>query len=156
MRRICALLLAAALCGCGKPAYEHLADARRELAEAAYPEAIAAADAGLRETPGAETLWGLELVKLEAHARAGHGEEAKGQLARLADLHPDRVPATQYSATAYQLQSAGQRTAAIEVLDMGHQRYPGNLAIERLIGASESGDVEPAELEMLKTLGYIE
>jgi predicted Zn-dependent protease len=156
MRRICALLLAAALCGCGKPAHEHLADARRELADAAYPEAIAAADAGLRETPGAETLWGLELVKLEAHARAGQGEEAKGQLAKLVDLYPDRIPATQYSATAYQLQSAGEGAVAIEVLDMGIRHYPGNPGIERLIGASQSGDVDPAELEMLRTLGYIE
>jgi hypothetical protein len=66
------------------------------------------------------------------------------------------MPATQYSATADQLQSAEQGTAAIEVLDMGLQHYPGNPAIERLIGASQSGDVDPAELEMLKTLGYIE
>jgi predicted Zn-dependent protease len=156
VRRICAFLLAAALCGCGKPAHEHLADARRELADAAYPEAIAAADAGLRETPGAKILWGLELVKLEAHARAGQAEEAKGQLTKLVDLYPDRIPATQYSATAYQLQSAGQGAVAIEVLDMAMQHDPGNPVIERLIGASRSGDVDPAELEMLKTLGYIE
>jgi tetratricopeptide (TPR) repeat protein len=156
MRRICALLLAAALCGCGGSAHDHLADARRELADAAYPEAIAAAEAGLRESPGAETLWGLELVKLEAHARAGQGEEAKGQLAKLVDLYPDRIPATRYSATAYQLQSAGEGAVAIEVLDMGIRHYPGNPGIERLIGASQSGDVDPAELEMLRTLGYIE
>jgi len=156
MRSICVFLLAAALCGCGKTADEHLADARRALADAAYPEAIAAADAGLRETPGAKTLWGLELLKLEAQARAGQGEAARDQLAKLVELYPDRIPVTQYSATAYQLQSAGQGAAAIEVLDMGAQRHPGNPAIERLIAASRSGDVAPAELEMLKTLGYIE
>ena len=156
MRRICAVLLAAALCGCGKTASEQLVDARRALADADYPEAVADADAGLRGTPGAKTLWGLELVKLEAQARAGRGEEAKSQLAKLADLYPDRIPATQYSATAYQLQSAGQGTAAIEVLDMGAQRYPDDPAIERLIEASRSGEVTPAELEALRTLGYIE
>ena len=82
--------------------------------------------------------------------------KTKGQLKKLVDLYPDRIPATQYSATAYQLQSAGQGAVAIEVLDMAMQHYPGNPVIERLIGASRSGDVDPAELEMLRTLGYIE
>jgi hypothetical protein len=156
MRLLSAFLLAAALCGCGKTTHEYLADARQELADAAYPEAIAAADAGLRETPGAMTRWGLELVKLEAHARAGQGEETKGQLEKIVGLYPDRVPATQYSATADQLQSVGQGAVAIEVLDMGMQHYPANPTLERLIGASRSGDVDSAELEMLRTLGYIE
>jgi len=156
MRLLSAFLLAAALCGCGNTAHEHLADARQDLADAAYPEAIAAADAGLRETPGAKARWGLELVKLEAHARAGQGEETKGQLEKLVGLFPDRVPATQYSATADQLRSVGQGAVAIEVLDMGVQHYPGNPTLERLIGASQSGDSDSAELEMLRTLGYIE
>jgi hypothetical protein len=156
MRLLSAFLLAAALCGCGNTAHEYLADARQDLADAAYPAAIAAADAGLRETPGAKARWGLELVKLEAHARAGQGEETKGQLEKLVGLFPDRVPATQYSATADQLRSVGQGAVAIEVLDMGVQHYPGNPTLERLIGASQSGEPDSAELEMLRTLGYIE
>ena len=156
MRLLSAFLLAVALCGCEKTAHEYLVDARQELADAAYPEAIAAAAAGLRETPGVRTRWGLELVKLEAHARAGQGEETKGQLKNLVGLYPDRIPATQYSATADQLQSAGQGAVAIEVLDMGMQRYPGNPTLERLIGASRSVGSDSAELEMLRTLGYIE
>jgi hypothetical protein len=156
MRLFSTFLLVAAICGCGQTAHEYLVDARRELADADYPEAVSAADAGLRENPRATTQWGLELVKLEAQARAGQGEETKGQLEHLAGLYPDRMPATQYSATADQLKSAGQGAAAIEVHDMGIRRYPGNPTLERLIAASRSASSAPAELEMLRSLGYVE
>jgi hypothetical protein len=144
------------LCGCQKPAHEHLADARQGLAGAAYAEAIAAADAGLRGAPDPRTEWGLELVKLEAQARAGRGAEAKAQLEKLADRYPKRIPATEYSATAHQLRSADQRAAAIEVLDLGMQRFPGDPVIERMIGESATAGADSAELELLRTLGYIE
>jgi hypothetical protein len=146
----------ACLCGCQKSAHEQLLDARQGLLDGAYAEAIADADAGLRGAPGERAAWGLELVKLEAHARAGHAAEAKAQLEKLAASFPRRVPATEYSATAHQLRSAGQGEAAIEVLDLGMQRFPGNPVIERMIGDSASAGADSAELELLRTLGYIE
>ncbi|MBW1845372.1 MAG: hypothetical protein JRJ05_13600 [Deltaproteobacteria bacterium] len=138
---------------------DHLIEARAALADAAYDDAVAAAEAGLRaaaqDVPDDATSWGLELAKLEAHARAGHGEEAKAQLARLAELHPNRVEASEYFATAHQLRGAGAGTAAIEVLDMGAILFPYEPVIGRLIEESgESGD--PAELELLRSLGYVE
>jgi len=150
------LALIACLCGCQRSSHEHLEDARQGLADAAYAEAIAAAEAGLRGAPSPRTEWGLELVKLEAHARSGHGAEAKAQLEKLAGRHPRRIPATEYAATAHQLRSADQGAAAIEVLDLGMQRYPGNPVIEKMIGESASAGVDSAELELLRTLGYIE
>jgi hypothetical protein len=141
---------------------DHLIEARAALADAAYDDAVAAANAGLRATAGGAqdglddaTSWGLELAKLEAHARAGHGEEAKAQLARLAELHPNRVEASEYFATAHQLRGAGAGTAAIEVLDRGAILFPYEPVIGRMIEVSgESGD--PAELELLRSLGYVE
>jgi hypothetical protein len=155
-RLACALLWPALLWACGSGDREALADARQELANAAYLDAVAAADTGLERTRDARTSWGLELVKLEAHARAGNSEQTKGQLAKLARLYPDRIPPTQYSATAGQLRSAGQGPAAIEVLDMGLKRHPGNPALERLIGEAGASDLDSAELEMLRSLGYID
>jgi predicted Zn-dependent protease len=157
MRLFCSVVLAmVTLTACGRSAYEHLQEARADLATTAYPEAIQAAEVGLRRDPSTVTSWGLELVKLEAHARGGDGEETKTQLTKLADLYPQRIPVTQYAATAHQLNSAGQGAAAIEVLDMGMQRYPGDPTLERLIGTAGAADVDSAELEMLRTLGYIE
>jgi hypothetical protein len=141
---------------------DHLIEARAALADAAYDDAVAAAEAGLRAAAAGSqdvlddaTSWGLELAKLEAHARAGHGEEAKAQLAQLAQLHPNRVEASEYFATAHQLRGAGAGTAAIEVLDMGAILFPYEPVIGRMIEVSgESGD--PAELELLRALGYVD
>jgi len=156
------LAVIASLCGCEMSRQDHLIEARAALADAAYDEAVAAAEAGLlsaaAESPDAlddATSWGLELAKLEAHARAGHGEEAKAQLAQLANLHPNRVEASEYFATAHQLRDAGAGTAAIEVLDMGAILFPYEPVIGRMIEeAGDSGD--PAELELLRSLGYVE
>jgi len=156
------LAVIASLCGCEMSRQDHLIEARTALAEASYDEAAAAAEAGLRiaaagsqEVLDDATSWGLELAKLEAHARAGHGEETKAQLTGLASLHPNRVAASEYFATAHQLRGAGEGIAAIEVLDMGAILFPYEPVIGRMIEESgESGD--PAELELLRSLGYVE
>jgi hypothetical protein len=141
---------------------DHLSEARAALADAAYDEALAAAESGLRaaatesqEALDDATSWGLELAKLEAHARAGHGEEAKGQLTELARRHPNRVVASEYFATAQQLRGADAGTAAIEVLDMGAILFPYEPVIGRMIEEASTGG-DPAELELLRSLGYVE
>ncbi len=156
------LAVIASLCSCEMSRQDHLVEARAALADAAYDEALAAAEAGLRaavaesqEALDDATSWGLELAKLEAHARAGHGEEAKGQLTELARRHPNRVVASEYFATAQQLRGAGAGTAAIEVLDMGAILFPYEPVIGRMIEEASTGG-DPAELELLRSLGYVE
>lgn len=142
--------------GCAKSSAEHLADARVALGDAAYTDALDAAQAGLDESPADPVAWGLELVRLEAHARLGDGDAVKALLAELARRYPDRLPATQYAATAHQLKSAGAAAAAIEVLDLGAKRYPQDALIAKMIGDASAGGGSPAELEMLRSLGYVE
>lgn len=150
------------LCGCEMSRQDHLIEARAALANAAHDEAIAAAEAGLAAAAAESqdalddaTSWGLELVRLEANARAGHGEEAKEQLTELARLHPNRVAASAYFATAHQLRGAGAGTAAIEVLDMGAILFPYEPVIGRMIDEASAGS-DPVELELLRALGYID
>jgi hypothetical protein len=156
LRLACLLLVAVLTLACGGSAYERLAEARQGLADAAYDDALAAAEAGLRAGPDEATAWGLELVKLEALARSGQGEAAGELLAALAAEHPERVPVTQYSATAHQLRAAGAKPEAIQVLDAGIQRFPDDAMLVRLIGAADSGGMDSAELDMLRSLGYVE
>ncbi len=106
----CGWPIAALLAACAPGDHQLLADARGALASAAYADAVAAADAGLARSTDPRVSWGFELVKLEAHARAGEADPAVEQLAKLARLHPDRIPPTQYSATADMLRTAGQGT----------------------------------------------
>jgi predicted Zn-dependent protease len=151
-----AVALIAVLCSCQKSGHEHLEDARSSLASGSYDEAIAAAQSGLQSSPSKADTWGLELVKLEAYARGGSGDDAKQQLVVLASAYPSQLSATDYSSTAQQLQEAEQGPAAIEVLDLGKKRHPDDALIERMIADSVSAQSSPEELEMLRSLGYIE
>jgi len=152
----CLLLVSLFGLGCGGSAYDDLATARQALADADYVEALASANAGLAEDPDEKTQWGLELVRLEALARGGDGAGTVSQLSALAERYPDRIPATQYSATAHQLRAAGRKLEAIEVLDAGVKRFPEETMLVQLIGADDSSGMESAELDMLRSLGYVE
>ncbi len=149
------LALIGALCGCEKSPYDHLAEARQGLSDVAYADAIVSADAGLQGGPNEVTRWGLELVKLEALARGGYGEETKAQLEKLIKLDVNRLPASEYFATAHQLKMAGRSVEAIEVLDRGKGFFAYDAVIQQMIEQSGATD-DPAELEMLRSLGYIE
>jgi len=131
-------------------------DARSSLASASYDDAVSAAQAGLVASPSKPDAWGLELVKLEAYARNGSGADAKQQLVALASAYPGQLSANDYSTTAQQLQEAEQGPAAIEVLDLGKKRYPDDALIDQMIADSVNAESSPEELEMLRSLGYIE
>lgn len=143
--------------GCAESAGDALAEARQALAESSYGEAIAAAERGLAAADDEITAWQLELVRLEALARDGRGDATVAQLRKLAEQRPEQVSARQYSASAGQLRSAEQPVAAIQVLDLGLARFPED---ETLLALIEEAKQAPAagsgELEMLRSLGYVE
>ena len=157
MRPFCLLVITLALCACSQTARESLGEARQALAESRYADTIAAADLGLAGEADAVTSWGLELVKLEALAREGRGDDTVAQLEKLAASQPQRVTGGQYAATADQLRTAGDGPATIQVLDLGLKRFPEDSTLLDLI---EEAKAAPAsshdELEMLRSLGYIE
>ena len=158
-RPLLACLVVAALlgaAGCDKSAHGHLADARRGLADAAYEDALVAVEAGLAAGPDEKAEWGLELVKLEALARSGQGEETGSQISTLENAYPERVPATLYAATAHQLRTAGARPEAVQVIDYGLQRFPDDPMLTALLGAGDTEGLGSAELDMLRSLGYVE
>ena len=142
---------------CSPSSQESLGDARDALNSGDYAAALAAAEAGMAGAPDEVTAWGLSLVKLEALARQGSGEEALAQLDALAGQRPEQVPADQYAATADQLRAAGQGEAAIQALDRGLKRFPDDAQLAAQIeevtaGAAAGSD----ELELLRSLGYVE
>ena len=157
MRRFSSLVMVLALGACAETPRESLDEALQALAESRYAAAIAAADAGLTGDADAVTAWGLELVKLEALARDGRGDDALVQLEELAALRPEHMPSTQYSATADQLRAAGQGAAAIQVLDAGLGRFPEDPTLMDLIEEAKAAPAPGSEeLEMLRSLGYVD
>jgi len=158
MRKFGAAVVALALAGCTASARDALEQARKALAETHYSEAIAAADAGLARGPDAVTSWGLELVKLESLARSGQGDPTLAQLQKLTDAWPDNMLADQFAATADQLRAAGQGPAAIDALDLGLKRFPQDPALRAQVDqakAKNASEPDSAEVERLRTLGYI-
>ena len=157
MRLFCVLVIVLAFCACSESARDSLGEAREALAESRYADAVVAADDGLARDADEVTAWGLELVKLEALAREGRGNETRQHLEELAVARPEHVTAAQYSTTADQLHTAGEGAATIQVLDLGLQRFPDDATLLALI---EEAKAAPApggdELEMLRSLGYIE
>jgi tetratricopeptide (TPR) repeat protein len=148
----CILLLALA---CGKSASDHLEAARDDLDKGQYEPAIEDAEHGLQADPDDKTAWGLELVILEANARAGKVAETTGKLYELEVRHPDRLIPSLYSGSAQQLKDAGKTAEAIEVLDAGHKRFPDDPTIAKALEDAKKSD-DPAALERLKSLGYIQ
>ena len=157
MRPFYLLLCILALAACAESARDALGDAQAALSESRYADAIAAADAGLAAGPDEVTSWGLELVRLEALAREGRGDETVSQIEKLAEARPEQIPANQYFATADQLATAEQGAAAIQVLDLGLQRFPDDEALLAQIEEAKTAPAEGSEeLEMLRSLGYVE
>lgn len=150
-------LSALLLAGCAESARDSLGDARQALAESRYDDAIATADAGLAAGGDEVTAWGLELVRLEALARGGRGDDTLVQLEKLAGKRPEQVPPSQYSASADQLRTAEQAAAAIQVLDLGLKRFPEDATLLALIEEAKQAPAAGSdELEMLRSLGYVE
>ena len=148
----CILLLALA---CGKSASDHLEAARKDLDQGQFDPAIQDAEQGLQADPDDKTEWGLQLVLLEGYARSGKAAETKQKLEELATAHPDRIKASDYSGSAQQLKDAGKTAEQIEILDIGHKRFPEDETISKAIrDAMQQGD--PAALERLRSLGYIQ
>lgn len=155
-RPLLGIALLLVFCACEKSSTDALADAREQLSGSSYEEAVASAEAGLAANPDAVAAWGLELVKLEALSRSGQGEAVLDHLDRLADEHPDRVTAADYSGTAQLLRTADRKADAITVLDMGINRFPDDAVINKMITDSIETGMDPEELEQLRSLGYID
>src|SRR4029453_17377659 len=156
MRRFGAAAAVLALAACAESARDSLEQARKALAETHYPEAISAGDGGLARAPDKITSWGLEVVKLEALARSGRGDETVAQLTKLTDAWPDNMRAEQVAVTADQLRGAGQGAAAILALDQGLKRFPDDPALRAQIEQAKKGAAPGSEeLERLRSLGYI-
>jgi hypothetical protein len=146
------LLLALA---CGASPEDHLESARKNLDAGQFDPAINDAAQGLRGSPDDKTAWGLELVLLEANARSGKVAETKGKLNELEIAHPERVTASTYSSTAQQLKDAGKVADQIEVLDAGLKRFPDDPTLQSALEKAKQTN-DPAALERLKSLGYIQ
>jgi hypothetical protein len=150
---VAALLLS--LMACGGAPEDELESARGYLAAGDYVGAAAAASRGLGAGAEGATAWRLELVALEAEARAGRTDEVLARLGRLAGPWSAQLTGPLYVQTAGQVKEAGDASGSIGVLDLGAKRFPDDPAIAQAIARSKATGSD-AELERLRSLGYVE
>lgn len=159
MRWIWMALWFAIACGGGEPNAEEAAGAA--LSAGKYGVAMDKASAGLERARAAgdrAVVWRLEMIVLEAMARSGQGALVVSELARLSDHYAQQVNAKLYLSLGSHAKAAGDTNGAIELWAAGDKKYPAESGLfKREIEALQAaGSLDPAELEKLKTLGYIQ
>lgn len=135
--------------------------ARVAMTEGQYGVAMDKAAQGLKSARTAgdrAAIWRLELIVLESMARSGQGLGLVEELDRLSKDYASQVNAKLYLSLGSYAKDAGDTNGAIELWATGDKRFPSDTesfktAIESLQNA---GDLAPAELEKLKSLGYIQ
>jgi tetratricopeptide (TPR) repeat protein len=147
------------LIGCG-PKPEQLKDeAQQALSVGNFSQAREISTRALEQVPDSEKrlIWSLERIRLEALARESQAAEARQALERLAAEYPAQADADLYLAIASYLTDAGDTSGAIDVLIAGDERFPeeSEKFQAQIRELHDSGLVDPAELERLRSIGYL-
>jgi tetratricopeptide (TPR) repeat protein len=148
----------ALLIGCGPDLEQLKNEAQQELNVGNFSQARELSSRALEQAPSADKrlVWALERIRLEALARENQGEQARETLERLAAAYPGQANASLYLAIASYLRDAGGASSAIDVLVAGDERFPEESEkFKAMIGELEEGGLDPAEIERLKSLGYL-
>jgi hypothetical protein len=153
-RPLLSALLVLLFVACGASPEARLETARAALAKGAYAEAAAAAREGLAAGASGATAWRLELVALEGEARGKEAKDALARLERIAGEKPDQVKGALYVQTAGQVREAGDAPGAVEILDAGAKRFPGDADIAGAIEQAKASGND-AERARLCSLGYL-
>jgi predicted Zn-dependent protease len=147
------------LIGCGPDAEQLEEDAQQALSVGNFSQAREISTSALEQVPESEKrlIWALERIRLEALAREDQAAEARETLERLATEYPSQANADLYLAIASYVRDAGDSGGAIDILVAGDKRFPEEsekfkAQIQEL---HESGLVDPAEIERLRSIGYL-
>ncbi|MFZ5480871.1 MAG: hypothetical protein ACOZNI_29190 [Myxococcota bacterium] len=135
---------------------DHQKEAQDALNGGDADKALQLAEEGLKSAGGDKAAaWRLEQVRLEALAKKGDGASLKGELERLHGAYPQQVTAPLYLKLASQLREGGGGATVIDVLDAGKKKWPDDKAFDDAIAEAQQ-NADPAEVERLKALGYIQ
>jgi tetratricopeptide (TPR) repeat protein len=148
----------ALLIGCGPNLEQQKNEAQQALNVGNFSQARELSSQALEQAPASEKrlLWALERIRLEALARENQGEPARETLERLAGEYPAQANASLYLAIATYLKDAGGISSAIDILVAGDERFPEESEkFKAMIDEMQAGGLDPAEIERLKSLGYL-
>lgn len=146
------------LIGCGADPEQLKNEAQHALSVGDFSQAREISTRALEQVPESEKrlIWSLERIRLEALARENQAAGARETLERLATEYPEQANASLYLAIASYLQEAGDASGAIDILVAGDKRFPEESEkFEAQIRELQAGGLDPAEIERLRSLGYL-
>ena len=146
------------LVGCGPDPAQLKIEAQQALSVGDFSQAREISTRALGQVPESEKrlTWSLERIRLEALARESQAAEARETLERLAAEYPEQAGASLYLAIASYLEDAGDASGAIDILVVGDERFPEESEkFEAQIRELQAGGLDPAEIERLRSLGYL-
>jgi tetratricopeptide (TPR) repeat protein len=146
------------LVGCGADPEQLKIEAQHALSVGNFSQAREICTRALEQVPESEKrlTWSLERIRLEALARENQAAEARETLERLAAEYPEQADASLYLAIASYLTDAGDTSGAIDILVAGDERFPEESEkFEAQIRELQAGGLDPAEIERLRSLGYL-
>ena len=146
-------------CG-GKSAADYATEAQSSLDGGDAAKALTLVDEALAQDAvkkDAAGTWRLEQIKLDALAKAGKGGEVVSNLERLSGPYAKQITASLYRSLADKVKAAGDTPGAIDLLAAGDKKFPADHATftEAIDALKNSGNLDPAEVERLKALGYL-
>ena len=145
---------------CGASAEDLRKDAQSKLDAGDAAGALVVADKALDDagiSGNKADAWRFESIRLEALARTGKGKDVATELDRLAADYAAQVTAALYRALADKARAANDNPGAIAILEAGDKRFPAENAsfTEAIQAINATGNLDPAEIERLKALGYL-
>jgi hypothetical protein len=158
-RFVCLLGLIFLGCSQGLQAIEE--EARGAVQAGQFGQAMETARKGL-QTPEAANdpaaSWRLELVILESMARSGQGAIVARDLDAKKKEYPTQVNAKLVLTLGSYARDAGDTKGAIDMWVAGDTLFPESTALFKasITELQSAGTLAPAELEKLKSLGYIQ
>ncbi len=158
-RRLLVLPVLLLLCACQGSLADKEKEARAALDARDFPKARQISDQallGVTSGDDAATAWRIEQIRLDALANDKQGAEVVASLERLSGSYGPQVTPALYRSLADRLKTAGDVTGAIDVLAAGDKRFPQeHEQFVKDIDALKQGNLDPAQVERLKALGYL-
>jgi len=146
------------LIGCAPDPEQMKIEAQQALSVGDFSQAREISTRALAQVPESEKrlTWSLERIRLEALARDNQAAEAGETLERLAAEYPEQAGASLYLAIASYIKDAGDASGAIDILVAGDKRFPEDSEkFKAQIHQLQAGGLDPAEIERLRSLGYL-
>ncbi len=160
LRVALAALLLICSSACGGPSVEdRQREAQAALDKGDFAAALTSVDTALKDAQisgDPAKAWRFEVIRLDALARSGKGDDVLDAIDRLKGTYPTQITAALYRSLADKLRAAKDTMGAVGVLDAGNRAFPAEQeSFVKAIDEIKAAGLDPETEAMLEKLGYL-